>query len=115
MIMNQKSLPRPIKRKLKDLVGKSYENELSSYLKELSFKFDEWKAGNVSSGELSNLIHDYDRGPSKDMFVYYNTVDSSIAVGRAIVHNFLSEDDIPEEIFPYIKNSIELSKRLVEY
>ena len=95
------------RKKIKSLAIQAYENELKIYLKDLFKKFQEWNSKNISSGELSYLIHEYDRGPSKDMFSFYNNVDPEIAIARTVVYNFLSEDEIPEELLPLLSNRIE--------
>ena len=99
--------PKRIKKQLRRLVGEAYENELTQELGQLATKFDEWKAGKISTGELSRLIHEYYTGPSWDMYKYYNNVSPVMAVGRAVVERLLEEDDIPEEVWPYIQNAVQ--------
>jgi hypothetical protein len=104
------SQPKRIKRQLKKLLVEAYENELTIELTKLATKFDEWKEGEISAGELSYLIHEYDTGPSRDMFKFYNNVAPTIVVGRAVAEGLLKEEDIPEEIWPYIQNTVQFWK-----
>jgi hypothetical protein len=96
------------KRKLRELAIQAYENELKAELESLFKKFKEWENNKISSGELSHLIHEYDRGPSKNMFSYYNNIDPWVVVARAVAYNLLSEDEIPQDILSILSNSIEL-------
>jgi hypothetical protein len=94
----------------KRLLIEAYENELTIELTKLATKFNEWKEGEISAGELSHLIHEYDTGPSRDMFKFYNNVAPTIVVGRAVAEGLLKEEDIPEEIWPYIQNTVQFWK-----
>jgi hypothetical protein len=44
------------------------------------------------------------------MYNYYNSVNPGMAVGRAIVLEYFSSEEIPEEVYPFISNSIEFYK-----
>ena len=37
----------------------------------------------------------------------HNTVEPDMAVGRAVALDYLSKDEIPEEVFSYISNSVD--------
>jgi hypothetical protein len=100
-------LSKSQKKKLRKLAIQAYENELKAELKGLFTKFKEWENNKISSGELSILIHEYDRGPSKNMFSYYNNIDPNIVVARAVAYNLLLEDEIPEDLLSLLSNSIE--------
>ena len=49
--------PKAIKKKLRNLMGEAYENELAEELAKLEAKFAEWRAGKIYAGDLSYLIH----------------------------------------------------------
>jgi len=100
-------LSKSQKRKLRELAIQAYENELKTELEGLFKKFKEWEKNKISSGELSHLIHEYDRGPSKNMFSYYNNIDPQVVVARAVAYNLLTEDEIPQDILSILSNSIE--------
>lgn len=110
--MNPSKPPKNIRRKIKELSLKAYEAELREHLGELYCNFQDWDNNKLKSGELVELIHKFHNGPARDMYKYYNHVDSDLAVGRAIVLKLLSKDEIPDEVYPYISNSIEFYKNL---
>lgn len=108
--MSANKPPKNIRRKIKELSLKAYEVELRENLGKLYHKFKAWDNNKLKSGELSDLIHEFHDGPSQEMYKYYNTVDPEMAVGRAIVLNYYASEEIPEEVFPFISNSIEFYK-----
>ncbi len=105
-----KRYSRRIKRQLRELASLAYENELSRELARLANKFDEWRQGRLSAGDLSYLIHQYDIGPSRELFKHYNNGLPHMQLACAIVHGILNEEDIPEEIWPYIRDALEFCR-----
>ena len=109
--MSSTKPPKNIRRKLKELSLKSYEIELRMHLGKLYNHFKDWDNHKLKSGELSDLIHEFHHGASRDMYNFYNTVDPEMAVGRAIVFKYISEEEISEDVYPYISNSIVYFKK----
>ena len=109
--MSSEKPPKNIRRKLKELSLKAYETELRMHLGELYNHFKEWDKNELKSAELSDFIHQFHHGPSREMYNYYNTVNPDMAVGRAIALEYFSSEEIPEDVYPYIANSIEFYKR----
>ena len=54
------TLNKKMRRRLRELSGLAYERELHQELSQLAKKFDLWRNNEMSSGELSNALHDYD-------------------------------------------------------
>ena len=109
--MSTTKTAKNIRRKLKELSLKAYEVELRNHLGILYNHFKDWDNNKLKSGELSDLIHEFHHGPSREMYNYYNSVDPGMAVGRAIVLEYLLSEEIPEELYPYISNNLEFYKR----
>ena len=107
--------PKHIKRKLRELVGQAYENELAKELAGLAARFDEWRAGKISAGELSSLVHKYEIGPSRRLYSTY--VDSSlleVLIASAIVRGVIDEKDLPAEVMPYLQNALAFYREYIE-
>ena len=102
-----KRYPKRIKRQLKELASLAYENELSRELALLAEKFDEWRQGRISTGELSRLIHQCHNGPARELWKRYNDGLVHMQMAYAIVHGILREEDIPKEVWPYIEGALE--------
>lgn len=108
-------MSRPTKRQKKlfrALVTTAYEREHRKHLEELSGRFDSWRNGEMSSGELSHSIHEYERGPSKRMFAYYNRLDAEIIVLQSVARGLLSLEEIPEELREDVARRSEMLKDL---
>lgn len=107
--MNQ--LSKKLKGEFQKLMQKAYEREIGTYMNDLHEKFAEWKAGKISAGELSVLIHQYDRGPSSEMFSRYNHVDPQISVARGLFKGLLRREEISDEAYGFIKDLVEYYHR----
>jgi hypothetical protein len=74
-------------------------------------RFDEWRAGQISAGELSCRVHQYDKGPSHEMYSLYNLMDQEFVVARAVAESLLSEDEIPAEVWSHIHKMVQGLRR----
>lgn len=103
--MPEKELPKPIKRALRSLSQIAHEAELRRALSELSHHFDRWKAAEIDSFELSDRIHEFHDGLSREIWLRYNSrVDLRVLVSYAVKGGLIKEDSIPDKVLPYIKD-----------
>lgn len=100
--------PKKIKRLLREAVTEAYERELHRALMKLDASFEEWRRGEIGSGELSYRVHQYDRGPSRELYQKYNQGWDDMNVAYAIVVGILTEDEVPEEVLATIEGSLEM-------
>lgn len=61
-----------LKRILRDLYWSAHDEELRRALAALASDFEAWKAGGISSDELSDRIHRFHDGVSREIFNRYN-------------------------------------------
>ena len=103
--------PKRIKKLLNELKCEAHERELARELTQLATKFDEWRAGEMGAGDLDYLIHQHHNGPSRELFKFYNYGGSPhLAVARAVAEGVLTEDEIPEEVWPYIEATVQFCR-----
>ena len=106
--------PKRIRKILRELRMEAHEREIAEHLDGLWLKFQDWKAGKMSAGELNGLIHEYDRGPSREMFSFYNNLAPDLCVASAVAKGRIKPEEIPAEvreaIQPRIDAFIELQK-----
>ena len=100
-------LSKKLEDEFRELMRMVYEREIATYMDELHEKFVEWKGGKLSASELSVLIHQYDRGPSSEMFSRYNHVDPQISVARGLFKGLLKREEISDEAYRFIKDLVE--------
>jgi len=61
-------LPKPIKRMLREQAARAHEEELRRALLPLAAAFDRWRAGELDSFALSDLIHEFHDGESREIW-----------------------------------------------
>lgn len=102
--------PKQIKRQIRELAGHAYKNELKRELGKLGLHFDEWREGKISAGELTELVHQYHNGPARELWKKYNQNPfTELLVASAMVRGILQKEDVSEEVWPYITETIERS------
>jgi hypothetical protein len=90
--------PKHVKKLLREALTAAYEGELCAELTKLGHSFTEWRAGCISSGELSHRIHQYEVGPSRELFKRYNDGSPDMNVAYAIVIGVLERKSLPAEL-----------------
>jgi hypothetical protein len=104
-------IPKPIKRALRELAGRAYEVELRRALDELGRDFDLWRQGGIDSFELSERVHRFHNGPSRDLYGRYTTGGNQrLQIAHAIQEGFIAKDSVPPEVMPYLEGALELVK-----
>ena len=108
-----KDYPKRIKKLLREYLIEAYERELHRELTVLEGSFEEWRQGKISSGELSYRIHQYEVGPSRELYKKYN--EDSLAemmVAYAIVAGILRRDEIPQELLEALERPLSFYESL---
>ncbi len=105
---------KKIKRLLREYMTEAYERELHRELLKLDESFTEWRNGAISSGELSYRIHQYETGPSRELYKRYNYGSSDMSVAYAIVVGILDEDEVPTELLEVISGPMSLFRSMQE-
>lgn len=93
-----RTYPKPIKRLIREYAIKAYEAELGLALGELEQHFGAWRSGQIQASELSDRIHDFNRGPARELWGRYNARMDDVQVAHAIAKGLLLRDDMPPEL-----------------
>jgi len=104
----RKEYPKKTRKLIRELKMAAHEEELRRALVPLSESFDRWKEGGTGSGELSDLIHEFNRGPARELFVKYNGAMLDLMVASAIVRGILDRDEVPQELLEQLADLIKL-------
>jgi hypothetical protein len=89
---------------LRMLAGKAYEAELSSRLVTLHEQFEKWKSGQITVWDLSDLIHAFHDGDSRDLYKFYvYGKDCEYQVACAIKNGHLSMKDVEESCRDHVQ------------
>ena len=101
-----------VKRLLRELAAEAYEKELSRELAKLDKSFEEWREGKINGGELSHRIHQYEVGPSRELYKKYNDGQNEFNVAYAIVTGMLDREEVPEELIEAIDKHVRFYESL---
>jgi hypothetical protein len=104
--MNEKAL----RKRLRELADQAYEEELRRALAPLAEAFERWKVRDASSFEISDLIHEFHQGLSRDLWTTYHTLKHDALVARAIAFGVLAKESLPPEIEASLAGQIETFK-----
>lgn len=99
--------PKRVKRLLREFAAKAHEEELRRALAPLANAFERWSRGEVDSFELSDLIHAFHQGPSRDLFVRYTTRPHDSAVAHAIATGIIDRSQAPAELLEHLARALE--------
>jgi len=91
------------RRKLRELAGVAYTRELSAELAKLDRDFGQWRSGEIDPFELTDRIHRFHDGISRDLYVLYRDLPSGHSVARAVVLQLLQESEVPSEILSAVR------------
>jgi hypothetical protein len=81
------------RRRLRELGGIAYERDLSDELTKLESVFARWRGGEIDAFEVSETIHRFHQGPSRELFSKYDHSNLEWAVAHAIHRGVISEEE----------------------
>src|SRR4029077_7623119 len=94
-------------RKLRELAGVAYNRELGAELSKLEEDFARVRRGEIDPFELSDRIHRFHDGISRDLYVLYGRFSPESAVARAVAFKVLQEAEVPSEILEALERPLE--------
>ena len=103
-----------LKKRLRELALLAIEKELGLQLQELAEHVESWKSGKLSNRELRHVLHAYVDGPSRELFRRHREVPDDIFVADAVARNVLKEEEVPQELLPYIRNGVQFYSKVLE-
>jgi hypothetical protein len=93
---------------LRELVGKAWDAELSKHLNDLFADFQVWADQGMSAFELSDKIHQFHNGISRELYGRYTNPESSFMVPRAVAFGLLDESALGESLARKLASQIEM-------
>jgi hypothetical protein len=91
---------------LRTLVGEAWKDELDQALEDLFEAFGRWADHDLDAFELSDRIHEFHDGVSRELYRRYAGLPAHLAVGYAISHGVLDESalgpSLREKLIPTI-------------
>lgn len=100
------------RRELTNLQGIAWERELAAALQVLRGDFDAWERSEISAFDLSDRIHEYHNGKSRELFNRYSGSSNHFVILRAIASGVIAESELSNELHEYLSDDIvEVRKR----
>ena len=97
---------------LRELTGEAWEAELGEELEKLFEDFTKWLDHGMSALDLSDRIHKFHNGPSRDLYSLYTGADPAMIVGRAIAMGFIDKESLNDELRLKLAGQISAFRRL---
>ena len=106
--MVRTDLTKSQRRRFAQLAGLAYQRDLDAELAKLEAEFQKWRAGELSGHDLSDLIHAFHQGPSRELFKAYDQRFREFAVLNAIRRGVLTETEVGPEILALLAPKLAL-------
>ena len=99
-------LSKKMKKEIRLLCSMAYEEELKRALLGLAKKVDLWKSGVLTSAKLTEEIHMFHDGESREIFKRYAHPMEKMCAAWAIANGILQRDVISPEVMEALKAEI---------
>ena len=99
------------RRELRELQGIAWERELVAALQVLRGDFDAWERGEISAFDLSDRIHEYHNGISRELFNRYSGSLNDFVILRAIASGVIAESELSDELHKSLRNDIAVVRK----
>lgn len=98
---------RKEKSQLRQLAGEAWESELTGELEKLFESFCTWSDKGISAFDLSDQIHEFHNGVSRELYRRYTALSPESAVAMAVVLGILGEETIDPSLLEKLRPHIE--------
>ncbi len=97
---------------LRQLAQEAWEAELDDSLEQLFEEFSRWADNGMSAFELSDKIHEFHNGASRELYSRYTGLDPATVVARAIAMGVLEDVILGETLRVKLNDKIEFFRSL---
>ena len=104
--MMQERWSKKQRRELRELQGLAWERELEEALCLLRSDFEAWEKGEISAFELSDRIHKFHNGRSRELFNLYSGSLDNWWVGHTIAKGVIDESELSDDLCDVLKEDI---------
>jgi hypothetical protein len=98
---------KTVKRALRQLAARAHEEELRRALLPIAAAFGQWQAGQLGSGELTEIIHAFHQGAARELWKKYNLGPLEFAVAQAILAGVIERDQVPPDVLLHCRGALE--------
>ena len=98
------------RRELRELQGLAWERELEEALRSLRGDFEAWEKGEIPAFELSDRIHKFHNGRSRELFNMYSGSLQDLWIAYAVARGVLDESELSEDLRAELSDDIGLMR-----
>ncbi len=109
--MPERALTKEQKREAREIATAAREAELAEALAELHVLFGDWQKGRIDSFQLSDAIHQFHDGQSRDLFNMYQGLRPEDLAARAIARELVPPEKISRDLRRALAERIEQWRR----
>ena len=94
------------RRELRELQGLAWERELEEALRSLRKDFEHWDGGEITVFELTDRIHKFHNGRSRELFNMYSGSLENWWIGQTIARGVIDESELSHDLCDVLKDDI---------
>ena len=102
-----RDISKALKKELRQHADRAWEAEMKAALGDLATKFDEWRAGSLSSGDLDAAIHTYHDGIAREIWRRFSGNDRKVPLAHAVAVGLIEAESLPAEVREHIASMVE--------
>ena len=111
---DQTDITKAERARLRTLAQEAWESELRDALNELFEDFGKWADDGMSAFDLSDRIHEFHNGVSRELYGRYTTLSPEIVVSRAVALKIVREDALGETLLEKLTQRIESFREMLD-
>lgn len=94
------------RRELRELQGLAWERELEEALQSLRKDFKHWEGGEITVFELSDRIHKFHNGRSRELYNMYSGSLNNWWIGNTVAMGVIDESELSDDLRDVLKDDI---------
>jgi hypothetical protein len=110
-VAEQLKITKSERAHLRSLAEEAWNEELSSALLELYEEFGKWGGDGISAFELSDKIHEFHDGISRELYKRYS-LDPQVAVSRAVALGIVDEEALGQPLAGKLSRMIDSFRKM---
>jgi hypothetical protein len=101
-----------IRTVLRELRGQAWEAELGETLRPIGDLFDAWRRGEASAFDLTDAIHRFHQGASREIWKKHQSRDTEMLLAEALEDGHLRREQMPEAVYALLLPHVERLRTL---
>ncbi|MBW3570198.1 MAG: hypothetical protein KY467_03755 [Gemmatimonadetes bacterium] len=92
-----------IRQVLRELRRLAWEAELGEALLPIAERMDAWRRGEASAFQVSDEIHRFHDGASREIWKTYQSRDTEMLLAKALADGYLRREQVPNPVYAVLE------------